>query len=124
MLRDCDDDGSSDAGSGIDLDSDGEMDEDELDRHRNKIPKTCPISFQPMKDPVQFQRCGHIFSREGIMTMLKKNATIMCPGGCQKKVKKNELRPVQNEAAKRLKARRQFNESFLGSQVGNYDWAE
>ena len=118
-----DGDAASNSDSEIELNSDGEVDEEDLERQKNKVPEKCSISLQPMKDPVQFIECGHIFSREGIMSMFKNKHSIKCPGGCQKIVKPSGLREVKNESQKRMKSRRQFNESFLGSQVDNYDWA-
>ena len=119
-------DEESDSGedSALDLNSDGELDDEELERTRNKVPKKCKLTMATMEDPMQFQECGHIFSKIGIMNLFKNKTTIKCPGGCQKTVRKSDLRPVQNQSQKRLKSRRQFNESFLGSQVDNYDWAD
>ena len=112
-----------DEDSAINLDDDGDVDVEELSQMRRKIPNKCPITLLNMKEPVQIETCGHIFSKEGIMNLLVRKSSIPCPqAGCRTTIRKKDVQPIQNESAKRKKMRSQFNQMFLGSQVENYDW--
>eukprot|EP00466_Bigelowiella_natans_P002230 jgi/Bigna1/82535/fgenesh1_pg.93_\ len=99
----------------------GDDDEDlvAVDMKRNF---KCPITKDTLENPVKNQTCGHIYSREAIMTLLKGKQKYKCPcAGCSqyvtvaglvrdKKIEK-ELRAFIEEEA-RKKANRSADMDF------------
>ena len=98
----------------INLDSDEDEDDAPARPKRKRIPKKCPITQMAMEDPYETP-CGHIFSKLGLFSMLKKKQVIECPqSGCLgKNVRKSTIKMV--DAHQQDKAKSQFMETFFGA---------
>lgn len=70
------------------------QDDDELEMtYQTKRSLKCPITMTNFIHPVRCKLCPHIFSRDAIMEMLRRNrGTIKCPvAGCDKNIKAQDL---------------------------------
>ncbi len=43
------------------------------------VPRQCPITLDDMKEPMRNEACGHVYSKAGIMGLLKNKPSIECP---------------------------------------------
>lgn len=56
----------------------------------NMAVTTCPITRARMQDPVCSKRCGHVYSRAGIMAVLARKAQCPIPG-CRQELFPSDL---------------------------------
>ncbi len=59
-----------------------------------RIPTKCPLSQQPLKEPVKNAYCQHVFSKEAILAHISISHNSTCPvSGCSANVGRETLHP-------------------------------
>ncbi|ORX90999.1 hypothetical protein K493DRAFT_184002, partial [Basidiobolus meristosporus CBS 931.73] len=84
---------------------DGEQDEDIMVMSTSTVTLKCPITTTYLEDPVTSQVCKHSFSKEAIVTHIRRTQTTAaaCPvSGCNKFIKISDLKPNKS-LARRVK---------------------
>lgn len=79
----------------------------------SRMSLTCPVTLLPLKEPVRNPRCGHLYSRQGISSLITSTSyAIQCPvGGCSGTVTLQAL--VPDRRAETLLKRLEENIFFL-----------
>ncbi|GAM26154.1 hypothetical protein SAMD00019534_093290 [Acytostelium subglobosum LB1] len=72
----------------------------------------CPLTKKPFENPVKSVTCGHTYSRDAMLSMLKRTKTVGCPVvGCNKSCNESQLeRDVEMEETVKRELRKRSRE--------------